>query len=449
MSLRAGDQVEVQVTDLALEGRGVARVEGLVLFVDGALPGETVRASVRRVRRGFAEAETVAVLAPSRDRVVPPCPYVHECGGCDLQHLRPEAQAAGRSRQIEAALRRIGGIAEPRVRDTVIPFEPWGYRFRMDFDWRPGPSGPILGLHHRSRPGEVVSIARCLLAGEQTGGILAWLPEQAARARLAAFDPERERGLLRRVSVQEARGTREILVSLETGRGDPPALGELARALMRRFPRVVGVARTEVGRDGRPAGSSILEGRDFLHEELEGDRFRVPAEAFFQPNPIGSLAVRRHAVAALGLRPGALLLELYGGVGFFTMAAARAGARIVVVEASSAACAAGRENLAAMTGPQCRFVRSDVAAALPGLVGEPWDAILLDPPRTGLALEAARELSRTRAASLVYVSCDPATMARDVRVLVGSGGYRLDEVTPFELFPQTQHVECVAVLRRD
>jgi 23S rRNA (uracil1939-C5)-methyltransferase len=446
--LRAGVEVELEITDLARGGRGVGRASGLVVFVEGGLPGERLRARIRAVRRGFAEAELLLVLEPSPDRVVPPCPHYSDCGGCDRQHLAPPAQAARRVHQVREALQRIGGLAEPPVLPTEVPSEPWGYRFRMDFDWCPGPRGPVLGLHHRHRSGEVVAIGRCLLAGKQSNALLGWLPQAASRLGLTAFEPLRRRGLLRRVSIQEARGTRELLVTLVTGRGQPQPLERLAAEMTRRFPRLVGVVRTELSRDDRPSGATILSGRDYIHEVLEGDQYRVPCEAFFQPNPLGSLAVRRHALTALALRPGQILLELYSGVGFFTLGAARVGVRTTAVESSAPACAAARANLAAGGAGDVRIVCSGVSEALPGLLSEPWDAVLLDPPRTGLETSSARALASSAAPKMVYVSCDPATLARDLRILTHDGGYVLEAVTPFEIFAQTQHVECVAVLKR-
>jgi len=446
--LRPGDEVEIQITDLARERRGVGRAAGLVVFVEGALPGERLRARVRALRRGFAEADVVTILEASPDRVAPPCPYFVECGGCDRQHLAAAAQASLRVPQVRDALQRIGGFADPPVLRTEAPTEPWGYRFRMDFDWAPGPHGPIVGLHHRHRPDRLVSVERCLLAGEQTNSLLAWLPQAASRLGLTPFDPVRRRGLLRRLSVQEARGTRELLVTLQTGRGDPRPLERLVAELTRRTPRLVGVVRCEVSRDDRPAGSTILAGRDYLNEVLEGDQYRVPCEAFFQPNPLGSQAVRRGALAALALRPGETFLELYSGVGFFTLPVTRTGARSTTVESSAPACAAARVNLEAGGAGDVRILRAEVAEALPGLLRQSWDAILLDPPRTGLAPQSARALADATAPRVVYVSCDPATLARDLKVLTGSGGYRLEAVSPYEIFAQTKHVECVAVLRR-
>jgi 23S rRNA (uracil1939-C5)-methyltransferase len=443
-----GDEIEVEITDLAREGRGVGRASGMVVFVEGALPGERLRARVRSLRRGFAEAELLAILVTSPDRVAPPCAYYAECGGCDRQHLSPAAQASLRVHQVRDALQRIGGFSDPPILQTEIPSEPWAYRFRMDFDWAEGPKGPTVGLHHRHHPGRVVALGRCLLAGDQTNALLAWLPRAAARLGLTAFDPARRRGLMRRLSVQEARGSREVLVTLLTGRGDPRPLERLTADMARHLPRLVGVVRCEVSRDDRPQGSTIMSGRDYLNEILEGDCYRVPCEAFFQPNSLGGLAVRRHALAALALRPGESLLELYSGVGFFTLAAARAGARTTAVESSAPACAAARVNLESARASGVRIIRSDVAEALPGLLRDSWDAILLDPPRTGLDGSSARSLRSSPAARMVYVSCDAATLARDLRILTGDEGYRLEAVKPFEIFAHTKHVECVAVLRR-
>lgn len=446
--LRPGTEIEVDVTDLARGGRGVGRVSGLVIFVEGGLPGERVRARILAVRRGFAVGQLLSILAPSPDRVVPPCPYYVECGGCDRQHLAPSAQAEWRVHQVREALQRIGGLPDPPVRRTEVPSEPWAYRFRMDLDWGSGPRGPILGLHDRHRPGQVVAIDRCLLAGVQTNALLEWLPPAAVRLGLTAFDPLRRRGLLRRVSVQEAHGTRELLVTLLTGRGQPRPLERLVSEMTRRIPRLVGVVRVELSRDDQPQGSSILSGRDYIHEILEGDQYRVPCEAFFQPNPLGSLAVRRHALEALALRSGESFLELYSGVGFFTLGAARAGARTTAVESSAQACAAARANLEAAGVQEVRIIRAAVAEALPGILRNSWDAVLLDPPRTGLDVSSTRALAVSGPPRMVYVSCDPATLARDLRILTQSGGYLLEAVTPFEIFAQTQHVECVAVLKR-
>jgi len=248
-----------------------------------------------------------------------------------------------------------------------------------------------------------------------------------------------------------ARATGEILITLETGRGDPPGLVDLARAAARAFPRIVGIVRREFDRRDRVVGVSILQGRDHLFEEVDGDRFKIPAGSFFQPNATAWSRLR--AVVAQELEPGPddTILELYCGVGFFTLPLARRSGRIVALDSSREAVAAARDNAARAGAANARFLCRDVEDALPGLLAEEhFDAVLVDPPRAGLPHRAAATLARAAAARLLYVSCDPATLARDLKILVRDGRWRVRSIVPLDLFPQTHHVECVARLdRRD
>ncbi len=447
----AGDECLLDIEDLAFGGRGVARTSGrLVVFVDGALPGELVRARITRVRQGYAEATTLVVQRASPDRVIPPCEHYGSCGGCDLQHLKPEAQARAKRDQIAAILSRLAGVREPPVRDAVTTGEPLGYRFRMDFDWTAAPGGhAALGLHRRGRPDEIVPIRRCHLMSEAGNRVVVSLAQAAATRRLAPWDRRRRQGLLRRASLQEARGTGEMLLTLETGRGDPPDLAALVRDIQRQSPRVVGIVRREIDKQGNLVAESILAGRDHLFEEVEGDRFRIPASGFFQPNVFASAALRREAIEALDPRSDESVLELYCGVGFMTLALARRAGVVVAVEGSREAVAAARENAARAAPGEVRFVCAEVSAALPALLAESaWGALLLDPPRAGLPRGAASAIAASRVPRLVYVSCDPATLARDLKLLIEVGRFRLEAVTPVDLFPQTHHIECVARLIR-
>ena len=448
--LRLGEEVTLEIADLAFGGRGVARVSGFVVFVKGALPGESVRVRVGRVRAGYAEGDCLEVLRPSPDRIVAPCRHYGECGGCDLQHLSPPAQAEAKRLQVVAILRRVGGLDEPPVQDALQAGEPTMYRFRMDFDWGVGPGGrPALGLHRAGHPDEITPIERCLLMPDLANEVRVFVGRRAQALRLQAWDAKRRRGLLRRVGIRMARSTGEILVILETGRGDPPALLQLARDLPRSFPRIVGVVRREFDRHDRPSGESILQGRDHLFEQVEGDRLKVPAWAFFQPNAAAAGALRAAVLEALVPGAGEAILELYCGVGLFTLPVARAARQAVAVDMSREAVSAARDNAASAGLSNTRFLCRDVVDALPGLLREsPWDAVLLDPPRTGLAPAATEAIGNADIQRVVYVSCDPATLARDLRLMLRHGRMVLRSVRPLDLFPQTHHVECVARLER-
>ena len=445
-----GAVVDLEITSLAYSARGVARHEGLVVFVEGALPGETVRARVRRIRSGYAEAVTKEVLRAAGDRTAPRCEHYAVCGGCDLQHMDPQAQARAKGGQVREILQRVAHIENPPVIDSRDTGEPWGYRFRIDLDWDEEPPGrPVLGLHRRDRPLDVFSLHHCHLVGEEVNRIALWVASRVRDLRLQAWVRRRRRGFLRRLSVQSARNTGEILVTLETGRGEPAAIPALAQELRRRFPRVVGVVRREHDRGGKFLETSVLDGRDHLHEEVGGDRFRVPASAFFQPNVFGAALLRQEAVAALQLNGSENVLELFCGVGLFTLELARRAAGVTAVEGSRETLAAARENARRAELGNIRFIEGDVERALRDLTASSgWDAVLVDPPRTGLGREVTRLLAASETPRLVYVSCDPGTMARDLGILCGEGGFEVQEVRPLDLFPQTQHIESVVRLVR-
>ncbi len=445
-----GDQVEIRIDDLAYGGRGVGRIGRFVVFVDGALPGEVARVRIRRKKAGYAEASLVELVRSSPDRIRPRCEHYGECGGCDLQHLRVDAQAVAKGHQVREILARVARIDNPPVVETITSPEPWAYRFRMDLDWERRADGrPGLGLHRRDRPDQTFDIEAChLMSGEATRLVL-WMRSRAARLGLRALDRKAGRGLLRRLAIQEAHATGEILLGLETGRGDPPALSTLARATTRKFPRVVGIVRREIDARGHTAGVSILAGRDHLFEEVEGDRFKIPASAFFQPNRPGTPLLRRLAIEALDPAPTHSILELHAGVGLFTIELARRAGTVVAVEGARESARAARENLARAGHGSSRVVAGDVAKEIVPLLEErSWDAILLDPPRTGLDPITVQILADSKVPRMVYVACDPSTMARDIRILRERGCYELRSVIPVDLFPQTHHVECVASLAR-
>lgn len=445
----AGDRLEVLIEDLAFGGKGVGRAAGFVVFVEGGLPGERVRARIRRVRRGFAEASCEAVLQPSPDRVDPPCRHYGPCGGCDLQHLAVPAQARAKREQVVALLRRVARVPEPVVAPALVAGAASEYRGRMDFDWGRDASGAAaLGLHRRGDAARVLAIEECRVLPREADGVRNTLALLARGRGLSTRDPRTGRGLLRRATLRQARSTGEILVVLETGRGDPPELAALVRELQRRHPRIVGVVRRAFDREGILVEESILAGRDHLFEEVDGDRYRVPAESFFQPNAAGLPLLRRTALELLAPAAGERVLELYAGVGFFTVSLARRAAEVTAIEGSRIAVGAARDNLAAAGCANVHLVQGDAARMLPSVLsGERFAAGLVDPPRTGLVPGVLESLASSGPPRLVYVSCDPATLARDVRGFVAAG-FGLVRVVPIDLFPHTHHVECVALLER-
>jgi tRNA/tmRNA/rRNA uracil-C5-methylase (TrmA/RlmC/RlmD family) len=381
-----GDVVELHIEALAAGGDGVAHTaEGRVVFVPRTAPGDRVRARITALHPRYARAELEAVLEASPARVAPACAVFGECGGCAWQHVDYPVQCEAKRRIAEDALRRVGKLALPGPIAFHASPAPYAYRARARVLVEAGRVG-----YRRAHSRELCAVSRCPVLTER------------AEARLAAL-----------AAAPPARG----------GEWEIASAGEVVRA-------------HAAGGPGPP-----------IELDVGAAKLRVSAGVFFQANP-GLHAVLLDAVARAAGR-GAVALELHAGCGFFTLALARAFERVVAVESDAAAVADLRHNLARAGARGVEVVpeRLETALADPRLAALRPDAVVLDPPRTGLPRGAAAALCALAPARIAYLSCDPATLARDLAALAG-GGYELEAVEAFDLFPQTPHVEVLATLRR-
>jgi 23S rRNA (uracil1939-C5)-methyltransferase len=431
------DQLELEVDSLAFGGRGIARVDGLVVFVAGALPGDRVRAEVTKRKRRFAEARTVELIEPAPDRVADRC--VHEgepCPGAPWQGLPYERQLAHKQEQVEEALRRIGGLEGYRLDEMIPALEQWRYRNKLEYTFGEVEGEPTLGFHARGRWDRVVGVEDCLLASEAGNAARNEVRDWARREGILSYDRRDRRGVLRNLVVREGRRTGQIQTRLVTS----PA----------RFARPPVDLHTVIeGDSGGTEGPTGVLGEERLREELCGLRLEMSHGAFFQTNT--EMAERLYAVAGelAGLSGGERLFDLYCGIGTIglTMAADAAevwGLEIVPEAIADAERNAGRnriENAHFESGSARTGVRPLIEKA-----GRP-DVVVVDPPRAGLSQKIVRRLIECDADRIVYVSCNPTTLAPNAVQLV-EAGYRLTRVRPVDMFPQTPHIECVALLER-
>ncbi|MGI8423822.1 MAG: class I SAM-dependent RNA methyltransferase [Chloroflexota bacterium] len=362
--------------------------DGRVVFVHYAIPGELVEAEVERAHPDYLEAVVTRVIEPSPDRVDPRCGIFGECGGCQLQHMSYAAQVAAKEAIVREQLRRIGRLDDAVVRPVVAARDPWAYRNHVRFSTG-RKYGDVGFITRRGR--RLLKVESCPIADEWVNEVLPALQGKG-------------RGL-HQIQLRHNAATGSFLMS--------PAVPEAAL----------------------PSGQAAYE------EELAGHRFQVSASAFFQVNSAQAEEMVRLVGEALP-PSGRLLVDAFAGVGTFAVIFAERFERVIAIEESHSAARDALANIAST--PNVEIRAGKVEHLLPLLDASP-DAVLLDPPRPGCAPEVLAAIGRFRPAVVVYVSCNPATLARDLRVLVDSG-YRLDWVTPLDMFPQTGHIECVSRL---
>jgi 23S rRNA (uracil1939-C5)-methyltransferase len=444
-------ELDLRIDSLAYGGNGVARLNGFVVFVRRGLPGDRVRARVTKVKRNHAEALAIEVLDAGAPRVEAPCRHYPECGGCRFQDLAYEAQAEWKERQVADALRRLGGLEDPPLEPILPAVEVFHYRNKLEYSFTQTPEGPALGFHRAGRWDEVLEVERCWLTTQLGNSIRETVRDWAREERLQAYDQEEQKGYLRHLVVREGRNTGQALVQLVTAAGERFERERFVE-ILRVFPEVRSI---QWGVNDTPAEvtnvpTTLLWGEEAIEEELCGLRFRVRPGAFLQTNT--AMAERLYELAReyAGLTGVESVYDLYCGIGTIGLTMASQALTVWGVEVSeeSVACALENADLNGITN--AAFFAGNVGQVLEELrerAGEP-DVVVVDPPRAGLAGKALRRVGQLGAPRLVYVSCNPTTLASDVKALVGEYGYQLERARAVDMFPHTPHVETVALLER-
>jgi 23S rRNA (uracil1939-C5)-methyltransferase len=444
-------EVELRIESLAYGGNGVARLNGFVVFVRRGLPGDLVRARVTKVKRNHAEALTTEVLAPGPNRVDAPCAHYPACGGCRFQDLAYEAQIAGKHDQVRDALQRIGGLAEPPLEPIVPAEEIFHYRNKLEYSFTQTPSGPALGFHKAGRWDEVLEIEKCWLTTGLGNAIRNAVRDWARAEHLEAYDQEHQTGYLRHLVVREGRNTGQVLVLLVTARGERFERDELVDTL-RRFPEVRSIhwAVNDSPAEVTNLPSELLWGDDAIEEELLGLRFRIRPNAFLQTNTRMAERLYELAREAAALTGGETVYDLYCGAGTIGLTLARDALTVWGVEVNEESVACAIENAELNGIANAAFYAGEVGRSLEELAERagPPDVVVVDTPRAGLSGKAVRRIGRLEPERIVYVSCNPTTLAGNVKEFARDWGVELQRVTPVDMFPHTPHVEAVALLTR-
>jgi 23S rRNA (uracil1939-C5)-methyltransferase len=432
-----GEQLEVEIDSLAFGGRGLARADGLVVFVSGALPGDRVRIEITKAKKRFAEARAVELLSPGPERIADRCTHEGEpCPGAPWQGLAYERQLAEKSAQVEEALRRIGELDSFELEPIEPAVEQWRYRNKLEYSFGERDGEPILGFHARGRWDLIVDVDDCQLASERGNAARNAVREWARLESVPAYDGRERTGVLRNLVVREGWRTGQIQTRLVTSAA--------------RFPKPPVDLHTAIeGDSGSTEGPTGAIGEERLREELFDLKLEMSHGAFFQTNT--EMAERLYSIAAefAGLSGSERVFDLYCGIGTIGLTMAKRAGEVWGLEIVPEAIADAERNAERNEIENAHFIAGSARTGVRPLLetaGKP-DVVVIDPPRAGLSQKIVRRMLECEAKKIVYVSCNPTTLAPNAAQMV-EAGYKLSRVKPVDMFPQTPHIECVALLEK-
>jgi 23S rRNA (uracil1939-C5)-methyltransferase len=438
-----GAELELTVDSLAFGGAGVARLDGYVVFVAGGLPGDRVRALVGKSKRAYAEARTLEVLEPGPDRVPPRA--LHP--GAPWQTLRYERQLEVKSALVDEALRRIGRLDGFELEPIVGAEQLWRYRNKLEYSFgRDESGGLVCGFHSPGRFDAIEPMEDCLLASEPSNRAREEIAGWCGSEGLEPYDRRAQQGLLRNLVVRQGRRTGQLQARLVTSPGELRAEA-LAGAVD--LSGLLWTRTDSMGETTSGGATRLLAGSEYLEEELCGLRFRVSPQAFFQTNTEMAEHLYDLAAGYAGLQGWERVYDLYCGIGTVGLTLAARAAEVWGLEVIEEAVCDAIENARLNGVDNAGFFAGDVRLAMRELVeraGRP-DVCVVDPPRAGLSQKIVRRIVEAAPRRVVYISCNPTTLAPNAAQLV-EAGYALRRVRPVDMFPQTPHVECVALLER-
>jgi len=452
--MKVNELLTLEISDLALGGKAVSRVDGRVVFVDRGLPGDVLEARISRLKRGYAEARLERVTTPSPRRVPAGCPHVARCGGCRMQDLSYADQLRLKHAQVVQTLQHLGGIFAPPVNEIVPAPETFHYRNKMEFSFAADESGrATLGLHERGTFDRVFALETCLLPSALTVEIVRHTQAFALEYAWRPYHVSAHTGVVRFLTVRHLPLTDQCAVQLIATQ-EPRAIDSWAKEVAALSPAVksvtAGINRSRAN-IAFAETERLLVGAGTIVERLLGLEFAAGANAFLQTNSRQAEALYSAALAAARTEPHDVVLDLYCGTGTLTLLFARQAREAVGVESVPAAVELARANAERNGIGNARFVTGESRPVLRSWArGERADApkptiVVVDPPRAGLHPRVVVRTCELRPRRIVYVSCNPATLARDLKDFA-AGGYTLRELTPFDMFPHTPHIECVARL---
>ena len=448
--VRKGQTYELQIDRLGTSGEGVGRYDNFTVFVPHALPGETVSVVIEEVKNSYARGYIKQILHESADRVAPLCILYEECGGCQLQHLSYEAQLRAKRAQVVDALTHIGKLPQIPVRETLRAEEPWNYRNKMQFPIGRNNGQIVIGCFAQGSH-RIINTENCHIQRAENNDLANAAREIAEQLHIPVYNEDTHKGVLRHIVGRVGRSN-DLMAIIVTATKQLPRAKDFVRMMRERLPNLVSVHQNIqtyrnnviMGRD-----TQLLWGRPTIIDSLGRLNFHISPRSFFQVNTRQAERLYEQALSYADLHWTETVIDAYCGTGTITLFLAQKARKVYGIEIVQPAILDARKNAHDNNVKNVEFIVGDATAVMPALYkqGIRPDVVVVDPPRSGCTETVLRTFSNMKPQRIVYVSCNPATLARDLAILKELG-YLAQEVQPVDLFPQTSHVESVCLLRK-
>ncbi len=446
---KIGEIVDAKIKDLAFDGKAIGDIDGKIIFLNGGLPGETVRARITKSRPRFDAAKVLQIIEKAPERIDAPCRHFDICGGCTWQDLEYERQLYYKRKQVVDCIKHIGKMDDVEITDIIGAPEQFRYRNKMEFSFHVAPEdGFVLGLHHRGEFDKIFNLEECLLQSDTANKIVLWLSEYIKTNRIPVYDLIEHTGYIRFLIIRETANTGQIMVNIVTSNGKFPDAQKFISEFTAAFPEITTVAHninSQKANIAKGEQETILFGPGCIEEILLGKKFRIYANSFFQTNSRQAEKLYQTAFELLNPEPTDRLLDLYCGTGTIGLCASDRVERVVGVEIEESAVTAAKENAVINNVENAEYIcgsAQDLMKTDPELFSG-LNCAIIDPPRAGLHKKALKGLIDFGYPRLVYISCNPATFARDAAIM-RENGYNIGRVIPVDMFPHTMHIELAA-----
>lgn len=447
--VQRGQVVHVTAADLTHEGKGVAKVDGYPLFIEGMLPDEAGEVEVTKLNKGYGFAQLKKLEQASPERVDPPCPVYDECGGCQVQHLSYDGQMDMKYNQVRGVIDRIAKLPDVPVHPVLGMDEPWRYRNKAQVPVGLS-GGRIVAGFYKKRSHDIIDMTECLIQHEESDAIIQHVKDVCTANGVMPYDEQRHKGVLRHVMARIGYQTGEKMAVLITRTSELPNAKAIIDGIRAAVPGI-----TSIVQNVNPDKTNVifgpttktLYGEDVIYDTIGGVKFAISARSFYQVNPVQTEVLYNKALQYAGLTGEETVIDAYCGIGTISLFLAQKAKQVYGVEIVPQAIEDARQNADLNGITNAYFEAGKAEEVIPNWYkqGIKPDVIVVDPPRKGCDEALLTTILKMKPKKVVYVSCNPGTLARDLRILE-DGGYRTREVQPVDMFPQTVHVEAVAVL---